>query len=174
MLFIIESVNENSFKNIPIPCKYCLYWQTNDEFNGKMLKPDMEEKKKKWFDRVEKEFNGCIKIAYLNDAAIGFMQFAPARFFPRVKEYAAGPPSEDTIFIACLYIAKKEERGKGFGTAMLKDLIAELKKRRFKAIETLARKSSAENPSGPLEFYLKHGFKIIDEKDDFPLVRLEL
>jgi GNAT superfamily N-acetyltransferase len=173
-LFKIENVNRNNFQSIPNPCRYCLYWQTSGEFGEENLKPEMEEKKREWFGKVEKEFEGCIKIAYSNGVPIGFIQNAPAKFFPHVKEYAAGPPSEDAAFIACLYVAKKEERGKGLGRAMLEDLIAELKKRGFKAVETFARKSSEDNPSGPLRLYLKRNFKIKNDTDDFPLLRLEL
>ncbi len=57
---------------------------------------------------------------------------------------------------------------------MLENLIVELKDRGFKAVETFARKSSENNPSGPLKLYLKYNFKIKKDKDDFPLVRLEL
>jgi GNAT superfamily N-acetyltransferase len=173
-LLKIENVNENNFGDIPNSCRQCLYWQTSEPFDEKMLKPEMEKKKREWFNKVAKEFGSCIKIAYFSGVPIGFIQYAPAKFFPCVKEYASGPPSENAIFTACLYVTKKEERGKGLGTAMLEDLIAELKKRGFKAVETFARKSSAENPSGPLRLYLKHNFKITNEKDDFPLVRLEL
>jgi ribosomal protein S18 acetylase RimI-like enzyme len=138
-----------------------------------MLKPEMEKKKREWFNKVAKEFGNCIKIAYFNDVPIGFILYAPAKFFPRVKEYAAGPTSEDAVFIACLYISSKEMRGKELGTRMIENLINELKEKGFKAIETFARKSSENNPSGPLKFYLKHNFKIKNDKDDFPLLRLE-
>lgn len=170
----IERVDKNNFQDIPNPCKQCLYWQTSGEFDEAKLKPDMEKKKQEWFGKVEKEFGSCLKIAYLSGIPIGFVQYAPAKFFSRVGEYAAGLPSEGAIFIACLYIANKEARGKGLGAAMLKDLIAELKKRGFKAVETFARKSSENNPSGPLKLYLKYDFKIKSDKDDFPLVHLEL
>ena len=172
-MFKIENVNKNNFQNIPNPCKYCLYWQTSGEFGEENLKPEMEKKKREWFSKVEKEFEGCIKITYSGGVPIGFIQYAPAKFFPHVKEYAAGPPSEDAVFIACLYITNKEARGKGLGTSMLENLIVELKERGFKAAETFARKSSEDNPSGPLKLYLKHNFKIKNDKDDFPLVRLE-
>ena len=172
-LFKIENVNENNFQNIPNPCKYCLYWQTTDEFSEQMLKPEMETRKREWLNKVVSEFENCIKLAYLNDIPIGFIQYAPAKFFPRLKEYAAGPTSEDAVFIACLYIANRKERGKELGTRMLENLIAEVKERRFKAVETFARKNSENNPSGPLKLYLKHNFKIKNDKDDFPLVSLE-
>jgi ribosomal protein S18 acetylase RimI-like enzyme len=173
MLFKIENVDESNFQDTPNPCRCCLYWQTNGEFGEQTLKPEMETKKRKWFNKVAKEFGSCIKIAYLDNVPIGFIQYAPAKFFPRLKEYAAGPSSEDAVFIACLYISNRKERGKGLGTKMLENLIAELKEREFKAVETFARTSSENNPSGPLKLYLKHNFKIKNDKDDFPLVRLE-
>ena len=170
----IEEVNKNNFKDIPASCRGCLYWQTTGVFDERMLKPEMEKKKLEWFNNVAKRFGSSMKIAYLDNAPVGFMQYAPPEFFPRTKEYAAGPLSEDAVFIACLYISQKDARGKGSGTVMLRDLLAELKKKECKAVETFARKSSQDNPSGPLRFYLKHGFKVEREKDDFPLVRLEL
>jgi hypothetical protein len=172
-LFKIANVNENNFQNIPNPCKYCLYWQTGEPFDEKMLKPEMAQKKRKWLNKMTNEFGNCLKIAYFNDVPMGFIQYAPAKFFPCVKEYASGPPSEDAVFIACLYVTNKEARGKRLGTSMLENLIVELKERGFKAVETFARKSSENNPSGPLKLYLKHNFRIKNDKDDFPLVRLE-
>jgi len=170
----IETVNEDNFEDVPSPCKYCLYWQTSGPFGEETLKPEMEQEKREWFNEVNREFGGCIKIAYLNGKPIAFMQYASARFFPRAGVYASGPPSEDAVFLACLYISDKEARRQGHGSAMLKDLTVELKERGFKAVETYARKSSDDNPSGPLALYLRHDFRIERDKNDFPLVRLEL
>jgi ribosomal protein S18 acetylase RimI-like enzyme len=139
-----------------------------------MAKADMERKKFEWFKTVAKDFGGCIKIALFNEVSVGFMQYAPAEYFPRVKEYASGPPSEDAVFIACLYVPDKNQRGRGFGKTMLKNLIEEFREKGFKAVETFARTSSENNPSGPLKLYLGFGFEVKSEKDDFPLVRLEL
>ncbi len=115
-----------------------------------------------------------MKIAYINGRPVGFVLYAPARLLPRTKEYASGQPNEDAVFIACLYVEGEECRGKGLGSAMLKDLEDELKRRGFRVIETFARRSSANNPSGPLWFYVKHGFRATNDEHDFPLVRLEL
>jgi GNAT superfamily N-acetyltransferase len=170
----IKKVTKNNSEDIPNPCKCCLYWQVTDASGENVPKPEMAQKKREWIANVAKEFGNGAKIAYSDDMPVGFVQFGPARFFPNAREYASGPLSEDAVFIACLYITNKEARGKGVGTAILKDLIDDLKKRGCKAIETFARKSSENNPSGPIEFYLKHGFKVKSEKDDFPLLRLEL
>jgi GNAT superfamily N-acetyltransferase len=136
---------------------------------------EVEEKRLKWFLEMEKKY-GCSggSIAYYNNMPVGFVQCAPAKYFLNIKEYQSGPPSEDAAFLACLYITKEENRKKGLGTLVLKTGITQLKQTGFKAVETFARKSSPENPSGPLEFYLKNGFKIKHDGTDFPLVRLEL
>jgi len=174
VLLRIEKVGESNFANIPSPCRSCLYWQTSGNYGEEMLKPEMDQKKREWFKNVARDFGSSIKIVYLNGVPIGSMQYAPVRFFPRTSEYASGPPSEDAVFIACLYITSKEARGKGFGTAMLKDLIVELKKRGFKVVETFARESSGDNPSGPMTLYLRQNFEVKNEKDDFPLLHLDL
>jgi len=173
-LLKIEKIAKHNFKDIPTPCKYCLYWQTSGPFDEKMLKPKMEREKREWLKKVIGEFGDCGFVAYFSGVPIGFIQYAPANFFPWIKEYACGPPSEDAVFLACLYIANKEARGKGLGTTMFKELLAELRRRKFKAVEAFAGKKSENNPSGPLRLYLKHNFKIKKDNNDFPLVRSEL
>jgi GNAT superfamily N-acetyltransferase len=169
----IEAVTSKNFEDIPDPCKYCLYWQTSNSFNNAIVKQEIKKKKREWFEKVVKTFGNCMKIVYLSNVSIGFIQYAPPKFFPRIEEYASGPSSEDAVFLACLYITNRKARGKGFGTHMLEDVITELGEKGHKAVETFARKDSSNNPSGPLKFYLKNGFKIEREKDDYPLVRLE-
>ncbi|RLI42569.1 hypothetical protein DRO59_03740 [Candidatus Bathyarchaeota archaeon] len=170
----MEKITKDNFKDIPKPCSLCLYWQTTGSFNGNTLKPEMERKKREWLNKVMERFGDCGFIVYFSGVPIGFIQYASAKFFPRVKDYASGPPSEDAVFLACLYIANREARGKGLGTVMLEKLISQLKAKGFKAVETFARKNSENNPSGPLKLYLKKNFKIKRDDSDFPLVRLEL
>lgn len=167
-------MDESNFAAIPDPCRYCLYWQTSGDYGEEMLKPEMEQKKREWFKDVAKEFGSSIKIAYFDGVPIGSIHYAPAKFLPRTKEYASGPSSQDAVFIACLYITNKEARGKGFGTALLEDLIGELRKKGFEVVETFARKSSGDNPSGPVRLYVKQNFRVKSEKDDFPLLHLDL
>lgn len=170
----IKSINAENFSDVPKPCRYCLYWKATAPFEEKSLTPEMEVQKREWFKKVSEEFGPCGLIAYFNHVPLGFVHYGPSEFFPRVKEYASGPPSENSVFLACLYIADKEMRGRGLGTALLENLIDELRGRGFRAIETFARKSSHNNPSGPLRLYLKLSFEVVSNADDFPLVRLNL
>lgn len=57
---------------------------------------------------------------------------------------------------------------------MLRNIIEDLKSRGVRAVETFARKGSPDNPSGPFEFYLKNGFKVLRDDPEFPLMRLDL
>lgn len=170
----LESLDAEKFKDIPEPCKCCLYWQTTGPYDEKALQQKVEFQKREWLTKATEEFGSCGSIAYFNDASIGFVQYGPAKLFPRAKEYASGPPSENSIFLACLFIADKDRRGKGLGTTMLRNVITELRRRGAKAVETFARKSSQNNPSGPLSLFLKQSFRIVSDADDFPLVRLDL
>jgi len=169
----LRKVNENNFNEIPAPCRYCLYWQTAGEFGESELKPNQAEEKRRWFRDVAKEFGSCAEIAYVDGKPAGFVQFAPLKFFPRAREYASGPLSENAVFIACLYLTQKEARGRGYGSTMLERVLTDLTGRGFKAVETFGRRSSGDNPSGPVSLYLKHGFRIKNEKDDFPLLSNE-
>ncbi|MEM4701013.1 MAG: GNAT family N-acetyltransferase [Candidatus Bathyarchaeia archaeon] len=158
---------------MPECCRFCLYWQTSGELQPKKAKSELERAKLEWLSSVKESFGDCVEIAFLDNVPIGFFQYAFPKHFPRVQDYVSGPPSGDAVFIACLYITSEKHRGKGYGTAMLRHLLKELGERGFMAVETFARVNSANNPSGPLAFYLKNGFKMISQKDDFPLVRLE-
>jgi len=169
----LEPVTKENIKNIPGHCKQCLYWQTTDS-DKKPSENQTEKVRQNWLLRVQKEEGISSYITYADGTPMGFVQVASAKYFPRLKEYTNATPNQDAVFLACLYIPKQEDQNKSYGTQMLKSLITELKQRGFKAIETFARKSSSENPSGPIGFYLKNGFKITHNDTDFPLVRLEL
>jgi GNAT superfamily N-acetyltransferase len=73
-----------------------------------------------------------------------------------------------------LFIPKRKNRGKGYGTQLLEHILIDLKARGIDAVETFARKASPENPSGPVSFYVKNGFKIVKDDIEFPLLRMEL
>jgi GNAT superfamily N-acetyltransferase len=170
----LEKVPEVEY--IPYSCKYCLYWEFPEEHNRIPFNDKKERfcKKLEWLYGVSKSFGNCGKIVYLNDEMVGYSEYAPPNFLPNSKTYPSGPPDSDAILIACLYIFRKDARRLGIGQILLEKIILELKNRNFKAVETFARKGYVENPSGPIRFYIKNGFKIHKDDQEFPLMRLEL
>jgi len=161
------------FRLFPYSCQYCLYWESTGDFDEKVDKAKAQQLKGDWFRNVSKEFGNCGVIAYLNNESVGYAQYALSKFFPRVRQYASGPPSDDSVFLACLYVPSRELRGKGIGKYLLNFVLSDLQKQGHSVVETFARKGSESNPAGPLEFYLRHGFFVKRECDGFPLVRKE-
>jgi len=171
----IPSFGEKGF------CRSCLYWESPEDFNNRFdpeRKKEFVRKKREWFLQTLREFGNCGKIVYYKEVPVGYAQYAPASLLPNVSSYKSGPVGtrEDGVaFLSCLYLGDEAPRGRGIGTKLLNSIIADLRRRGFRALETFARRGSANNPSGPVEFYLKNGFYIKDETDpEFPRVRLDL
>jgi len=161
----------------PFSCKYCIYWEYPEESVGPATeqKEDMFTKKLSWLRRATEEFGNCGKLVYAHGAAIGYAQYAPPRYLPKSASYDSGQPSDDAVLVSCLFIPQAKFRGLGIGSQLLQSIIDELKnEKRKKAIETFARRGSPDNPSGPVELYLRNGFRIHADDKEFPLMRLDL
>lgn len=177
----IEDIDESNLKDIPEPCRGCVYWEFPEEFEkGKdpKKKAVCEVKKREWFKLSMKEFGTCGKIVYHNDKPIAYAQFASSWLLPRSGKFDSkevGKMEEGVVFLSCLYITDKSMRGKGIGERLLQNIIEDLRRRGFKAIETFASRSETNNPSGPMEFYIRNGFHIKDKTNpEFPLMRFYL
>ena len=160
----------------PFSCKYCLYWELPEELSDpeKEKKEDMFQKKLKWLSQTRRRFGDCGRIAYLDGSPSGYAQYAPPNLLPNSANYHSGPPSEDAVFIGCLFIPDSKLRRLGLGSQILLSIVNELRERGVRAVETFARKGNPNNPSGAMEFYLKNGFRIYKDDKEFPLMRLDL
>ncbi len=152
-------------------CRSCLYWE-----NGSLPRDreagERETEKRRWFNSISLVFGPSGKLVYDNGRVVGWAQYAPANCFPKARAYHAYP-SDDAYMISCLAV-KPEYRSRGVGEVLLRAVIEDLRARGLKAVETFARRGSSNNPSGPLELYLKAGFSIKADNEFLPLLRLEL
>jgi hypothetical protein len=116
----IKPVSQRNFKYLPCfrlfpySCKYCAFWESLN-FDDKTRKEEAEQTKRRWFIKVRKKFGNCGFIVYVNKKPVGFAQYALTECFPAIQKYSGLTPSNDAIFLACLYIANKELWGKGIG-----------------------------------------------------------
>ena len=181
----IRNLSELNLDDIPEICRRCLYWSFPEEFDAEKTKAkqtkykqELEAKKKQWIIETSRKFGNCGKILYYNNEPVGYVEYGPSNRFPQIKAYKSKPIGkieDGVVFLSCLLIADKNLRGKGLGEKLIDSVIADLKERGFKAMETYARTGSSNNPSGPVKLYLKRGFHIKDETDpEFPIMRLEL
>lgn len=174
-------VAEEKLKNLPerpsfpYSCKYCLYWEFPHTFKiaSKNEIRSKIEKKVAWLRNVRHEFGECAITLSVDKKTIGYAQYAPPKFLPQTTYYPVFP-SPDAVLISCLFIFYKKYRRQGFGTVLLNAVIENLEKRNVKAVEVIARKESADNPAGPVEFYIRNKFTIFRDDKEFPLMRYEL
>jgi GNAT superfamily N-acetyltransferase len=182
---IVKDVTAANLGDIPESCRGCVYWEFPEEFDKAKeekttpeKRVESEQKKHEWFVMTMKEFGTCGKIAYYDSKPVAYAQFAPSERLPNTSHYKSHPvgkSEEGVVFLSCLYVTNKELRRRGIGETLLKSIVYDLRNRRFKAIETFARRGNFDNPSGPLEFFVKNGFTIKDQTNpEFPLVRLSL
>jgi len=178
----IEDIRKSNLKDIPEPCRGCVYWEFPENFRkgegDSTKKWELEAKKREWFEQTIKDFGTCGKIVYNEGKPIAYAQYASSTSLPNISIYESKPvgkPEEGVVFLSCLYITDETMRGQGIGELLLQNIIEELRRRGFKAIETFASRSEADNPSGPMMFYIRNGFHIKDQTNpEFPLMRFYL
>lgn len=160
----------------PYSCKYCIYWEHPELCNAPAaeVKKEMLALKRAWLRRVRGEWGSCGKLLFVGDKAVGYVQYAPALFLPGAAGYPAGPVSEGAVLLTCLFLPDPRHRRQGLGGLLLRSVLQELRGRGIKAVETFARRGGQGNPSGPAEFYFKHGFRVLQDAPEFPLLRLDL
>lgn len=154
-------------------CRACQLWENAAAAAHGVTAEDSPERRA-WFAQVLKEFGCCGKLAFAGEELVGWTRYAPALYFEdafHVHQYPV-TPYPDIPFLACLAVAPAHRR-QGVGSALLEAVMVDLKQRRFTGLETIVRRDTAEHPSGPLEFYLRHGFFIRRDDPEFPLVRRE-
>ena len=160
----------------PYSCKYCVYWEYPDECVAAATerKKEMLAKKLSWLRRTLRAFGNCGKLLYGDGKPVGYGQYAAPGYLPAAGGYDSGPPSDDAVLISCLFIPHEQFRRLGIGTQLLHSIIDELRQRGMKAVETFGRNGNPQNPSGPVEFYLRNRFKIHRDDEEFPRLRLDL
>jgi len=181
----IADITEANLQDIPESCRACVYWEFPEEYEKAkeektetQKRLEFEEKKRGWFVQTLKEFGTCGKIVYCNDKPVAYAQFAPSVRLPKINAHGSNPvgkPEDGVVFLSCLFVADSSIRGKGLGKALLINIVDDLRRRGFKAVETFARRGNPNNPSGPFEFYIKNGFIFKDATNpEFPLMSLFL
>ena len=174
MPYRLHPVNSVSIRHAPAPCVECVFWQT---------RAGREADKARWAEKVEDEW-GAWGTLYFGegDRLLGFIQSAPAEFFPRGLDLPAGPPSPDAVVIACAYLV--DLSAPWVVQSLFLSVIGEARDLGVKAIETLAYRYP-EGESGyerffvhrtifPSDFLADFGFYPVRWDGRVALARLEL
>lgn len=151
-------------------------WETGGSATATCAPAHARERLVRWIDTVRSEWGDCGRIAYENGEPLGFVKYAPGRFFPQTARMAAGPPDDDSVLIACLHVAP-EVRDVGLGKVLLQAALRDLVSRGERCVEAYAATEIADRERSPLmtvEFLLRQGFTVVRPHPVNPLMRLEL
>jgi GNAT superfamily N-acetyltransferase len=115
-------------------------------------------------------------VAWQDDEALGFIKFAPARYFPQSRHFAAGPIDPDMPMLACLHI-RDDARRLGLGSVLLKAALRDLTLRGGRHVYAFAASPGIDVVSQPVvgvEFLLRNGFTVANPHPSYPLLKLDL
>ena len=102
---------------LPTICRACLYWEHPQLFKAHAESERARTLKQAWIGKRAGVGTGGF-IAYAQGEPVGFCHFAASPFFPMLHEYRCGTVTEDSLFVACLYIVPDAQR-QGIGQRLL-------------------------------------------------------
>lgn len=161
---------------LPDACALCAFWETDDSISPECGTTLDDERQREWLRLVTSEWGDCGRIAYEEGDVLGFVKYAPGRYFPQAKHMAAGAPSDDAVLLACLHVAS-DVRHAGLGKVLLQAALRDLHTRGERALEAYAAVDAVDRRRTPMitvEFLLRQGFTVIRPNPRYPLMRLEL
>lgn len=172
----IRALTVERIEDLPGPCSCCAMWETGRAAHLTCTAGPAREELARWVRQVRSEWGECGRIAYENGEALGFVKYAPPRFFPQAASMPSGVPDGDAILLACLHV-EPDVRDAGLGKVLLQAALRDLVSRGERVVEAYASSDPADRETTPLvtvEFLLKQGFTVVRPHPTTPLMRLEL
>jgi GNAT superfamily N-acetyltransferase len=126
--------------------------------------------------RISLEWGECGRVATEDDEVLGFIKYAPPKYFPQTRFFPSGPPSEKSVLLACIHI-RDDARRHGLGRLLLQAALRDLALRGERTVEAFAISNGADMAMSPVmgvEFLLRHGFTVARPHPTYPLLKLDL
>jgi GNAT superfamily N-acetyltransferase len=162
-------------RELPAACAYCRFWESGAVMAHRCGANCDEAAAAAWFEAVHAEWGDPGRVAYADKEALGFVKYAPARYFGRPALLPAGRPSDDAVLLSCLHV-RDDARNLGLGTLLVHAALSDLVSRGEKAVEAYGTVAPVtdETPFISVNFLLRQGFAVTRPHPDLPLMRLEL
>jgi GNAT superfamily N-acetyltransferase len=162
--------------DLPDPCSSCALWEVGGRRSAICEPADARDEFARWVSEVRSNWGDCGRVAYENGELLGFVKYAPARFFPQAVMFPPGAPDDDSVLIACLHV-DPDIRDVGLGKVLLQAALRDLVSRGERFVEAYGVSATADRDRSPLmtvEFLLRQGFAVVRPHPINPLMRLEL
>lgn len=158
-------------------CEGCMFWESPIEQDRTCGRPCDPEEWAAWWRTVSDEWGDPGRTALEDDEVLGFVKYAPVRYFPQARTFRAAPEDEDTVLLTCLHVradARHHGLGKVLVHAALRDLMLR-GVRRVEAFGTTHRREPIEDiPLLNIDFLVREGFTVARPDVEYPLMRIEL
>jgi len=172
----IRPLTVDRIEDLPDPCASCGMWDAAGHPFGDCDVTGARADLAGWVGAVRSEWGDCGRIAYENGEPLGFVRYAPPRYFPQSYSMPSGAPDDDAVLIACLHV-EPDVRDAGLGKVLLEAALRDLVSRGERAVEAYGATALADRERSPLmtvEFLLKQGFTVVRPHPLMPRMRLEL
>lgn len=173
----LKPLTSGDIAALPTTCSSCVFWESERPLERRCGVECDEQALRTSISATISDWGECGKVAYEDDVLLGFVKYAPSRYFPQAATFASRPLDPDVPLIACLHVAP-EARHHGLGSVLLRAAMRDLGMRGERRIEAFAaaKKPAAieESPVMSIDFLLRNGFTVSRPDPDFPLMMLEL
>ena len=93
----VSGLTGATLEHAPAVCGTCVWWQSRER---------RARRRRSAGSRRSRTSSGRWGALYHDDDGrlLGSMQYGPAQLFPRAAELPAGPPSDDSVLVTCVYL----------------------------------------------------------------------
>ncbi|MDA3935997.1 MAG: GNAT family N-acetyltransferase [Actinomycetota bacterium] len=157
------------------PCASCVFWESPNPLEPVCGVACDDELIRDWFETVTTEWGECGRAAAEDDQVLGFIKYAPVRYFPQARHFP-GVADNDAVLISCLHI-RDDARRRGLGRVLMQTALRDLAyrgERKILAYCTAIPSDMRTMPVVGMEFLLRQGFTVHSPHPRFPLMQLDL
>lgn len=165
------------FETLPCACPGCSFWESAKPLPVACGSACDMALAKARYGEISREWGECGRVATEDKEVLGFIKYAPPRYYPQAFNMPAGPPSPDTVLLACIHI-RDDARQHGLGSLLLRAALKDLVNRGERTVQVYAGAvQSADRATQPVmgvEFLLRNGFNVARPHPSYPLLELDL
>ncbi len=165
------------FETLPCCCPGCAFWESEQPLEvvcGAVC--DMALAKER-YGLISREWGDSGRVAMEDKEVLGFIKYAPARYFPQAERFPSGPPADDAVLLTCIHI-RDNARQHGLGTLLLRAALRDLVSRHERTVQAFATATPGTDMSTQpvigMEFLLRNGFNVARPHPTYPLLELDL
>jgi GNAT superfamily N-acetyltransferase len=173
----LRPLSLDDLSRLPAGCGGCAFWESAGERERRCGATCDAELQTAWYRRVTDEWGECGRVAYEDDELLGFIKYAPSKYFPQSQTFAAAPEDGSVPLISCLHTSE-DARHHGLGTVLIRAALRDLVGRKERRVEAFGFATPGaivdDMPMMGMPFLLRNGFTVSRPDPLYPLMRLDL